>query len=64
MEDYGCGIDNIEQAMKPFYPSQPERERSGMGFSLMQSFMDGVEVQSEPGKGTKVMMKKLLDGDE
>lgn len=64
VEDYGCGIDNIEQAMKPFYTSQPERERSGMGFSLMQSFMDGVEVQSEPGKGTKVMMKKLLDGDE
>ena len=50
--------------MKPFYTSQPERERSGMGFSLMQSFMDGVEVQSELGKGTKVRMKKLLDADE
>lgn len=64
VEDFGCGIDNIEQAMKPFYTSQPERERSGMGFSLMQSFMDGVEVQSELGKGTKVRMKKLLDADE
>ena len=64
VEDFGCGIDNIEQAMRPFYTSQPERERSGMGFSLMQSFMDGVEVQSVPGKGTKVMMKKLLDADE
>ena len=64
VEDFGCGIDNVEQAMKPFYTSQPERERSGMGFSLMQSFMDGVEVQSELGKGTKVRMKKLLDADE
>lgn len=64
VEDFGCGIDNIEQAMKPFYTSQPERERSGMGFSLMQSFMDGVEVQSELGKGTRVRMKKLLDADE
>ena len=64
VEDYGCGIDNIAQAMKPFYTSQPERERSGMGFSLMQSFMDGVEVQSVLGKGTKVLMKKLLDTDE
>lgn len=64
VEDFGCGIDNVEQAMKPFYTSQPERERSGMGFSLMQSFMDGVEVQSELGKGTKVTMKKLLDADE
>ena len=40
VEDFGCGIEDIEQAMTPFYTSQPERERSGMGFSLMQSFMD------------------------
>lgn len=63
IEDSGCGIDDIELAMKPFYTSQPERERSGMGFSLMQSFMDGVQVHSEPGKGTIVAMTKLLRTD-
>lgn len=64
VEDYGCGIADIDQAMKPFYTSQPERERTGMGFSLMQSFMDGVHVTSEPGKGTLVSMIKLLSYDE
>lgn len=64
VEDYGCGIDDIELAMKPFYTSQPEKERSGMGFSLMQSFMDGIQVHSLPGKGTRVLMTKLLREDE
>lgn len=64
IEDSGCGIDDVELAMKPFYTSQPEKERSGMGFSLMQSFMDGVRVQSSPGKGTRVVMTKLLHEDE
>jgi len=64
IEDQGCGIENIEQAMKPFYTSQPEMERSGMGFSLMQSFMDGVTVQSVPGKGTLVTMIKIINQDE
>ena len=60
IEDFGCGIDDLQQAMTPFYTSQPEKERSGMGFSLMQSFMDVVSVQSRPGKGTCVRMMKLL----
>ena len=64
IEDFGCGIGDIEQAMKPFYTSHPEHERSGMGFSLMQSFMDGVQVFSVQGKGTKVIMTKLLHEDE
>jgi len=64
IEDFGCGISDIELAMKPFYTSQPERERSGMGFSLMQSFMDGIRVCSTVGKGTLVSMTKLLSGDE
>ena len=64
IEDFGCGIADIEQAMTPFYTSQPEKERSGMGFSLMQSFMDGVEVESYPGKGTRISMTKLLGEDE
>lgn len=63
VEDFGCGIENIERAMTPFYTSQPEKERSGMGFSLMQSFMDGITVTSQPGKGTRVTMTKLLCED-
>jgi len=64
IEDFGCGISDIERAMKPFYTSQPERERSGMGFSLMQSFMDGIQVRSTVGEGTLVSMTKLLTEDE
>ena len=58
VEDFGKGIDNIEQAMEPLYTSKPELERSGMGFTVMESFMDNLEVVSEDGKGTKVIMKK------
>lgn len=60
VEDFGCGIADVKQAMTPFYTTQPEQERSGMGFSLMLSFMDGVQVISSPGKGTLVKMSKLL----
>ena len=60
VEDYGCGIENISQAMQPFFTTSPEYERTGMGFSLMQSFMDGVKVYSTPGSGTTVEMNKLL----
>lgn len=60
IEDFGCGIENIEQAMTPFYTTQPDDERTGMGFSLMMSFMDGVKVYSTPGSGTTVQMTKLL----
>lgn len=60
IEDFGCGIADLQQAMTPFYTSQPDQERSGMGFSLMQSFMDGVSVQTLPDKGTCVRMVKLL----
>lgn len=61
VEDFGKGIDNIEQAMEPLYTSKPELERSGMGFTVMESFMDNLEVVSEDGKGTKVIMKKKFD---
>jgi len=60
VEDFGCGISDIEQAMQPFFTSQPEKERTGMGFSLMQSFMDGVSVISSRGSGTLVSMKKII----
>lgn len=60
ISDTGCGIPDIEQAMQPFYTTQPEKERSGMGFSVMQSFMDSVRVESEVGRGTRVSMEKLV----
>ena len=65
VEDMGRGIENIEQAMQPFYTTQPDQERTGMGFALMQSFMDSVRVQSSPGNGTLVFMQKRLhENDE
>ena len=58
--DKGKGIENIEEAMRPMFTTKPEQERSGMGFAFMEAFMDTVEVESEPGKGTKVKMKKTV----
>ena len=62
--DEGCGIENIELAMQPFYTTQKDSERTGMGFSLMMSFMDRVIVESFPGKGTKVLMFKQIESEE
>lgn len=58
--DRGCGMEDVAKAMEPFYTSQPEKERSGMGFSVMQTFMDKVDVISSPDQGTKVLMEKKL----
>ena len=63
VSDDGIGIDNVERAMEPLYTSKPELERSGMGFSFMEAFMDTLSVESEPGKGTKVTMTKRLGTD-
>ena len=60
IEDHGRGIADIALAMEPFYTTQPEQERSGMGFSVMQTFMDGLEVVSHPGEGTLVRMRKRI----
>lgn len=62
VEDYGCGISDVQKAMQPFYTSHPEQERTGIGFTLMQSFMDSVTVTSSPGSGTLVRMVKRLEG--
>ena len=51
----------MKKAMEPLYTTRPELERSGMGFSFMEAFMDEVQVESEPGKGTIVRMKKIID---
>ena len=58
--DNGKGIENIEIAMRPLYTSKPNLERSGMGFSIMLSFMDDVKVESSIGFGTRVIMKKKI----
>ena len=58
--DFGIGIDNIEQAKQPFFTSKPDMERSGMGFTVMEGFMDSLAVKSEKGKGVKVIMTKKL----
>ena len=60
--DFGVGIENIGQAMQPLYTSQPDGERSGMGFTVMQTFMDELSVESQPGEGTIVTMKKRIRG--
>lgn len=58
--DEGKGIENIELARQPLYTSKPEMERSGMGFTVMESFMDKVDIISEPGKGTTVILYKVF----
>ena len=64
VEDKGTGIADIEKAMEPLYTTRPELERSGMGFLFMEAFMDEVQVESEPGKGTAVHMKKRIKSQE
>lgn len=58
IKDKGCGIEDIEQAMEPLFTTSPEEERAGLGFAVMQSFMDKVSVKSSKGKGTTVTMYK------
>ena len=60
IEDDGCGIEDIDTAMQPLYTTSPELERSGMGFSFMEAFMDNVFVESKPDVGTKVIMRKIV----
>lgn len=60
IKDNGCGIPDIEQAMQPLFTTAPEEERSGLGFSVMESFMDKLTVKSKVGKGTTVTMRKKL----
>lgn len=62
--DYGVGIPDIEKAMQPLYTTKPEWERSGMGFAFMEAFMDSLDVWSEPGKGTRVVMRKEIGKEQ
>ena len=60
VRDWGCGIADIRRAMERFFTTQPEKERSGMGFTIMESFMDSLAVRSKNGKGTVVTMKRRI----
>ena len=62
--DYGMGIKDIEKAREPLYSGKPEMERSGMGFTIMEAFMDSIEVESAPGKGTRVTMTKTVEAED
>ena len=59
VKDFGKGIENVGEAMKPLYTTGGS-ERSGMGFTIMESFMDKLRVRSEPGKGTTVVMQRAI----
>lgn len=61
--DRGCGIHNIQKAREPLYTSKPELERSGMGFTIMETFMENVQIKSSPNKGTRIYMEKRLHGE-
>ena len=60
IKDKGCGIEDVETAMLPMYTGDPAGERSGMGFTVMGAFCDGLKVRSTPGKGTTVVLTKRI----
>ena len=64
ISDTGKGIENIEEARKPLYTSKPNLECSGMGFTIMESFMDEIKIESIVSLGTKVTMKKIIKKEE
>ena len=64
VRDHGCGIADVQKAMEPLFTTGNPEERSGLGFAVMQSFMDRVKVTSKPGKGTKVLLVKRLSRRE
>ena len=64
IKDKGCGIGDVKQAMEPLYTSAPFEERAGLGFAVMESFMDSLSVRSEVGRGTVVTMRKRIGGKD
>lgn len=60
IEDYGKGIEDIEKAREPLYTSKPEEERAGMGFTIMENFMEDLKVISNLNQGTKISFKKTI----
>jgi stage II sporulation protein AB (anti-sigma F factor) len=64
IRDEGLGIINVDEARQPLYTTKPELERSGMGFTIMENFMDEIEIQSQPGKGTEIRLRKHLSNSK
>lgn len=62
IQDKGCGMADVEQAMTPLYTSSPEEERAGLGFTIMETFMEKVRVKSKPDKGTTVILERTVQG--
>ena len=58
--DKGCGIENVEEAMKPLFTTNTDGERSGMGFTVMETFTDKIKVYSKPQSGTRVRLVKKI----
>ncbi|USK53592.1 anti-sigma F factor [Cytobacillus solani] len=64
IRDEGLGIMNVNEARQPLFTTKPELERSGMGFTIMENFMDEIEIQSQPGKGTEIRLRKHLSNSK
>ncbi|MBU8879188.1 anti-sigma F factor [Bacillus sp. FJAT-29790] len=64
IKDEGLGIIDVEEARQPLFTTKPELERSGMGFTIMENFMDTIEIQSQPGKGTEIRLRKHLSNSK
>lgn len=60
IEDHGVGIEDVAEARRPLFTTRPDADRSGMGFYFMEAFMQDVQVESEPGRGTRVIMHKTI----
>jgi len=60
IRDNGIGIEDVEEARQPLFTTKPELERSGMGFTIMENFMDKIEVESHPGTGTTIRLIKYV----
>ena len=63
VKDFGKGIEDVEEAKQPFFTTAPDEERRGMGVTMIETVMDEMSVESTPGKGTTVVMKKRIGGD-
>ncbi|MCA1036092.1 MULTISPECIES: anti-sigma F factor [Bacillus] len=64
IRDEGLGIGDVEEARQPLFTTKPELERSGMGFTIMENFMDEIEVRSHPGEGTEIRLRKHLSNSK
>jgi len=61
ISDFGKGIKDVDKAREPLYTSRPDLERSGMGFTVMETFMDSIEITSKEGEGTRIVLKKKFN---